>query len=315
MGQNKSVADADRRRIWRAAAFTAGILCVIAQLACATVTSQNKSSANTMEPNQSQQKLDHIQVVMNQEWDGSSDFLNKNAADEPEEFRRDLYALYWRFGTASADGAKRRSIVDFFVGKINEETPMLRGQLLKWLQDFRKEDFGDKAKIHINSLPWLPEYVPEAIRLIGVAEARDGDERLRTQIREHPLEKTPGYEKSATWAALLALARLGDRNALAQVIDRVNQEKNIVVRASILLYDLGFTRRPAAFDTLKKYINSEERLPRIKDNVPGRQEASHAAAVFSKYIKDFPIIETDFNEQQTRQAREWVNSRTAWEFK
>jgi hypothetical protein len=138
--------------------------------------------------------------------------------------------------------------------------------------------------------------------------------RLKAEVARQPLPDA-GYHGINTWAALLALARLGDEAALKTVIARVRAEQDIVVRSTILFEVLGYTMRPAAFDVLREYLNSDSRLPRIKDNVPGTMEASRAAAVFSKYIRGFPIQETDFSEPQTMQARSWANSQTTWQFK
>jgi hypothetical protein len=178
-------------------------------------------------------------------------------------------------------------------------------------------DFAQNATIELDALPWTAEFCPEVIRLLGIAEVRQALPRLRKQVGDHPLPEraAPGYHNTNTWAALLALARQGDEQSLALVIRRVHEERDIVVRATTLLYDLGYTMRPAAFDSLKDYLNSDERLPTIKDNVPGRLEASHAAAVFSKYVRNFPIQETDFSEAQTRQARAWVNSQGSRQFR
>lgn len=291
-------------------------LWVATPLGCSTVNVQKKTETN-MEYNEIQQKVDRARLALGAQWDGSIAILHQYADDEPEDVRRDIYALYWRVGTASPEPAKRAAIVEFMLDKTVNETPMLRGQLLKWLQDFRKEDFNQNATVKLNVLPWTDEYTPEVILLIGIAEVRQAVPRLKEQIKDHPLAEPPprGYEGSNTWAALLALARMGDDAALSVVLRRVQKEENIVTRATILFDDLGYTRRPAAFDLLKKYINSNERLPQIKDNVPGTLEASRAAAVFSKYISGFPIQETDFNERETMQARAWVNAQTSWQFK
>lgn len=297
-------------------ALTALILWIATPLGCSTVNVQKKSET-PMDYNEIQQKVDRVRQTLESGWDGSIAVLRQNADDEPEDVRRGIYAQYWRTGVASSEAVKRAAIVEFMIDKIAVETPMLRGQLLKWLQDFRKEDFNANARIRLNSLPWNEDFTPEAIRLIGIAEISEAVPRLQQQIKDHPLTEPPpaGYEGKNTWAALLALARMGDDSALSIVLRRVQQEEDIITRATILFEDLGYTRRPAAFDLLRKYLNSDKRMPQIKDNVPGTLEASRAAAVFSKYIRGFPIQETDFNERETMQARAWVNAQTSWQFK
>ena len=271
-----------------------------------------------MEYNEIQEKIERVRRALESEWDGSStEILKEQTSDEPEEARRGIYAHYWKFGTSTPVAAKRTAIVEFMMNKTAEETPMLRGQLLKWLQDFRKEDFNKEARAKLDSLPWNEDFAPEVIRIIGVAELTEAIPRLQEQVKNQPLggPPPPGYEKSNTWAAMLALARMGENTSLSNVLKYVQREKNIVIRATVLFDDLGYTHRSAAFDLLKKYVNSGERLPQIKDNVPGTLEASRAAAVFAKHVVGFPIQETDLNERETMQARSWINAQTSWQFK
>lgn len=270
-----------------------------------------------MDYEQRQREVERVRYALEQSRDFSPKILAEYTADKPEELRRDLYASFWQMAAVSHEQQKRAAIVEHLVSRVSSETPMLRGQLLKWLQDFRKEDFNQNSTAMLIALPWTEEYCPEAIRLLGIAEVALAVPGLKAQVSNHPLPEPPppGYYNKNTWAALLALSRMGDEQALAEVIKRVREEQDIVVRATILFSDLGYTKRPAAFDVLKIYINSPQRLPAIKDTVPGILEASRAAAVFSKYISGFPIQETDFNERQTLEARAWVNAQTHWRFK
>jgi hypothetical protein len=288
------------------------------QFGCGKATGDATQQRNSpaMDYEQRQQEVERVRRAIERDRSISPAALRQYTDHKAEELRRDLYALFWRMGTASGEQPVRAAFVEFMLSRTTAETPLLRGQLLKWLQDFRKEDFNSNAVVLLNGLPWNEDYAPAIIRLIGIAEVQQALPRLRAQVAAQPLPRTPpsGFQHGNTWAALLALARLGDDQALATVISRVREERDIVTRASVLLYDLGYTRRPAAFDLLKTYLNSDQRLPRIKDNVPGRLEASHAAAIFSKYVRGFPIQETDFDEQQTLQARAWVNAQTSWQF-
>jgi hypothetical protein len=294
-------------------------LCIVGVSSCSTSADpKGRDTRNTkMEYEERQQYVGRVRQGLERDWDGSSGALRQPVIGASAERRRDVYALYWRAGTASRSPGKRSAFVEYMLIATGEETALLRGQLLKWLQDFRKEDFNQKSMGLLNSLPWSEDFCPAAIRLIGIAEVRPALPRLKAQVQNHPLPEPPpaGYQSKNTWAAWLALARLGDDAALAYVIRRVRAEEDIIVRATILFDDLGYTRRPAAFDALKSYLNSDKRLPAVKDTVPGRLEASYAAAVFSKHIKGFPIEETDFSERQTSEARLWVNAQTGWQFK
>ena len=284
---------------------------------CSFTTRNARKKDLHMDYQDRQKEVERIQKAIRQDWGGSSASLRQHVANKPEDLRRDIYALFWRTGTTTEEPAKRAAIVEFMLKQTREETSLLRGQLLKWLLDFGKGDFNEQAIQTLLSFSWTPEYSPEAIRLIGIAECKEAIPRLQAEIQNEParIDLPAGYYATSTWAALLVLARFGEEESLARIIRQVEGEPDIIVKATILFWDLAYTRRPAAFDVLKKYLNSDKRLPAVKATVPGRLEACYAAAPFAKYVKGFPIQETDFSEQQVMQARVWVNSQKEWQFK
>jgi hypothetical protein len=264
-----------------------------------------------MDYTQRQREVEAVRAALHRDSVASPSLLKEPLAGRPEDLRRDIYALYWRLGTSPEEKpVLRNAILQFMLQQVQGETPMLKGQLLKWLRDFHPNDFNQDTRNAVLELAWDSEYTPEIIRLIGVAEARAAIPRVEAQIVKEPLPDQPraGYQAGNTWAALLALARMGDEKALARVIRQVGREPDIILRATVLFQDLAYTRRPGAFEALRGYLNSEARLPQIKSNVPGRLEAAYAAAAFSRYVEGFPIQETDLSEQQVLQVRAWVNA-------
>jgi len=293
------------------------IVAAVLGCGCFLIYGNQQEKDSKMDYEARQKEVKRVQEALRQDWDGSPTALQQYVKNKPEDLRRDIYALFWRTGTSTEGAAKRAPIVEFMLKQIWEETSLLRGQLLKWLQDFRKEDFNEGAIQVLLSLPWTPEFSPEAIRLIGIAEVNAAVPRLQAEIRNEParVHLPTGYYAGNVWSALLALARMGDGKSLERIIRQVQNETDLVVRATILLWDLAYTRQPVAFDVLKRYLNSDKRLPAVKPTVPGQLEACYAAVAFAKYVKGFPIQETDFSEQQVVQAREWVNVQTEWHFK
>jgi hypothetical protein len=289
---------------------------VLALLAgCGAGVPHASSGKDPSMPNQdNEQQIQTIEAALARGPDATPAMLREYADGRPEPFRRDLYAMYWRTGTRAESAPRRMATVEFLLQQVTGEGDVLRPQILKWLQDFEKDDFNAEARQRLAALPWTPAFAPEAIRLVGIAELSDLVPWLRSLIRDAPLAAPPpaGYHASNTWAALLALARMGDAASLARVIQQVRSEPDIILRASVLFMDLGYTRQSAAFDALRIYLNSNERLPQLKPTAPGRLEAAYAAAAFSKHLRNFPIQETDFNEQQVTQARAWANAQSRW---
>ena len=188
-----------------------------------------------------QKEVEHIQKAISQDWKGSPETLRQYVANKAEDIRRDIYALFWRIGTTTEEPTKRAAIVEFMLTQTREETPLLKGQLLKWLLDFGQDDFNEQAIQTLLSFSWTPEYSPEVIRLIGIAECKEAIPRLQAEIQNQPanIDLPTGYYVTNTWAALLVLARFGEEESLARITRQVEGELDIIVKATILFWGNG----------------------------------------------------------------------------
>jgi hypothetical protein len=95
----------------------------------------------------------------------------------------------------------------------------------------------------------------------------------------------------------------------------VRGEQEIVTRATKLFGDLAYTRQPAAFDELTRYLGSEERLPQLKDTVPGTPEALHAAREIAAHVAGAPIEPDDVGENEIDAMRRWAEAQSSWTFR
>lgn len=241
--------------------------------------------------------------------------LERHLESKRESVRRDIWALYWRESLASVDARLRTTVVRLMLRELPDESPMIQGQLAKWLQEFQKLDFDAASRDLLLKSPWSSDFAPQVIRLLGIAEVREARPRLERELQEGSLMNDAGAAYfDTTWAAMLALSRLGNDTALQRVIRQVKQERDIIVRATVLFPDLAYTLRRPAFEALAAYTNSQERLPELRSGEPGRLEAAYAAAAFARGVRDFPFQDPDLTERQVVQARAWIDSHV-WELK
>ena len=238
--------------------------------------------------------------------------LRQHLEDRDERARRDIWALYWREALARRNARLTSAVVHLMIQELPDESPMIQGQIAKWLQDFQKSDFTAARELLLK-LSWNADYAPQIIRAIGIAGLREATPRLESEVQGDPAVNGDSYGTNS-WAALLALARLGSDDALARVIAKVRQERDIITRATILFFDLAYTLRRPAFEALAEFVFSDKRLPQLKATVPGRLEATYAAAAFARGVRDFPFQDPDLTEAQVMQAREWIRSHR-WELK
>jgi hypothetical protein len=257
-----------------------------------------------------------LQASLERDFAGSLQSLHNYTSHESEDLRRDVYAMLWRMGSASDDGQTRRIIVDIMLEGVRSDNSFIRGQILKWLQDFEQADFGERAISILKNLPLQQPDASAVIRLIGIAKIQETVPLLRS-IADQKIddEAAAQWFARSEWAARLALARMGDVDGIQRVVSKVDDAQDIVVRATILFKDLAYTRRPAAFDALRRYLNSDHRLPALRSNMKGRLEACYAAAVLAEHLENFPDKKTDFDESDLARVRTWANAQREWKIR
>jgi hypothetical protein len=132
---------------------------------------------------------------------------------------------------------------------------------------------------------------------------------------ESAAKRRPFYAASDEWASLLALSRMGDEAATARVIEQVEREKDIIVRATLLYKDVGYTRQQRAFDFLRSRLATDERLPRIDESIPGTPEALYVIQVFAERLANFPMNKMDFVDADIEPVRKWAANQMSWDIK
>jgi len=256
--------------------------------------------------------VDMVEDALSNRWGAFLPELKKYTTHKSEDLRRDIYALLWKFGKNSKDVSKRRTIVEHMVEGVKNDTPFIKGQLLKWLQDFNTNDFNEKSVNILKELPYTDDGSYSLIKVIGIAEIKATLPTLRELAKNEIKEPGSGrWYGTNEWAALLVLARLKEKNTIFRVIEKVENEPDKITRVTVLLKDLGYTKHSEAFDVLRKYLNSNERLPAVDSNVLGPLPVFYVIPLFAEYLENFPFKE----KIELRQAREWANSQKEWKIK
>ncbi len=249
------------------------------------------------------------------DWNEGLKSLRSYDADS-EDLRRDILALAWRFALGSSDTLVRQELVHYLLDTVLNGTLFLQGQAIRFLMDFSPPDFDVRAAKKLTALPWSGEYGSEIIRLIGSADIRSRVPEIHVESGstwKHVDSHT--FYASPQWAATLVLSRFGDINSTKRVCDRVEKEPDIVVRATKLFRDLAYTKQPHAFNLLRSFLHSKNRLPQLKDSVPGELEAKYAAAQFAEHVNGCPVLGPDVYEKDIQAIRNWADEQTVFEIR
>lgn len=257
--------------------------------------------------------IEEVIQTLQVDWDEGLSDLRALREIGSEELGRDLYALAWRVGLAGTEIGHRQAMTTYLVEGIASNSSFLRGQALKFLQDFSKDDFDASSRETLEELPWNDEHSISLIRLIGIVNLQTKIPALEHVAAEDWETSNPYIlQNSRQWSATLALARMGDIASMDRIVERVRSEPDIVARSSVFFQDLAYTRRQAAFDMLRDYLESTERLPQLKSTVQGELEARYAAALFAEFAVGCPVEGSDVDEEDIPRIRDWAAAQQSW---
>ena len=118
------------------------------------------------------------------------------------------------------------------------------------------------------------------------------------------------------WAARLALARMGDDKELRFCVKVVENapEFDVVLR---LLPELAYVSRPPALEIILKYLESEDRLPPVKETVEGSMYAVYALRALAHAVEGCPVKygeSVGYQREDLVRAREWTRSEAKFVF-
>lgn len=111
---------------------------------------------------------------------------------------------------------------------------------------------------------------------------------------------------SPKWGLMLSKANSGDEIAINNILKIIKSEKNELFKVTQLFKDLRFVNQPKIKDYLKSYLFMENRLPKLKSNIPGSKYASYAALILSKLETSFPFDNKEFfDDSDIEVVRKW----------
>jgi hypothetical protein len=258
-----------------------------------------------------EKELEHIRAGLDNDWNR---FFMKYTTHECEDLRRDVYGFIWEYAKKSQEEKKRKLFVEILISGLKDKAPLVSNPIPEWLCDFSSNDFSENSRAALIVLPYARN--GRIIRVIGIAEVNSVRETIEhiSQNNSVFLSSTQ-WHQSPEWAALLVLARWGDKNAMVQVLDKIRKVSDYIVLGTKLFPDLAYTRQNEAFDALRTYVNSQERLPALKETVPGTPLAYYAASASASQLRNFPIAADNIDVSDLPQIRTWMNSQKIWQVK
>lgn len=227
------------------------------------------------------------------------------------------YAHYWSLGVSSPDPGIRQQVTSRLVDACNDPDSLVWQYASRRLLSFEEADFTDDSKAVLHRLLRDDRLRrKDIIWVVGVADMREELPTLKSFLVDESKHMTSSrsgkWYGGPSWPARLARARMGVQEDVQRAIELVELEEDPVTRVTRLLKHLGYTHQPAAFEYIATYLDSEERLPRVKDTVPGTLCAQYAMDVLAQNLPGFPAKRDNIGahtQAEIIRAREWMKSR------
>jgi hypothetical protein len=220
-------------------------------------------------------------------------------------------------GRQSKDKAARRAAVEALlahaVGK--DDGRRKQAEALAGLVRFSKADFPKSAAAEIEKLVRVPDPHNDTVLLAGILEVKSVTDDLK-RLAAPVAGQSPFLNPQ--WSANLALARLGDADAVKHCVAAVEGEPDIVQRVRHF-HELVYIRQSAATKSLAGYLNSDERLPDVRQSdLPGSPLAYYALTVLAESVEGFPVKSESgptYTTEQLAAARKWVSEKKQLKWK
>jgi len=214
----------------------------------------------------------------------------------PEHLKKKLCRYIAGIGRWSEEKPVRHQAVRLLVSALSH--PDLETDAASKLLLFIPSDFNEQAREKIGEYLADKQLNRSRILLAGLASRRELIPRLREIAR---LEDPELRRLGLAWHARLALARLGDEQAIEVCVRMVEAVPEVI---SLPVADFAYVRQSAVVKALQPLLE--------RDDSPGEQRiryAPRALEVLAASIEDFPVRHFPgpiYFEFEIRAARRWM---------
>ena len=235
--------------------------------------------------------------------------LSVYATDTLPTLRARAAGLVRTIGLQSKVQSVRTQAVQQLVAAAKDKDTGNAGVVLNHLTGFRKNDFSAAAKDSLYTyFQRKSGNMNTLIRLLGYLNVQKAKNEL------FALSQDGAAGRKDRWAALLALSRMGDEQAINDVMNRVKRMPVSDALAYEVFPDLVYTRRREAFSYLLETLNSDAKNCESADpERPSRIPCAYRVMeMLAPAIGNYPLKLSDSGDAVTSdypaaltQVREW----------
>jgi hypothetical protein len=235
--------------------------------------------------------------------------------DTVPSLRVEAYYLLSQLGNATKQKNARKRIVSLLIHGWHDKDQGIQRLVDNGLTHFHPQDFDraaiDSVRSRVEKLPANPGAL---FKLVGYLQLQ----ALAPKIKSYVEEEDPGLRPQDRWAGYIALARLGDQQAVDVILNRIRTFGVNDDAVYELFPDLIYTRSYRAIQYLEEVLFSNERNCGAP-SAESRQKMTCAYRVMellAPVIKDYPVtasagggIATNNYAQALETTRAWFTQR------
>jgi len=235
--------------------------------------------------------------------------LEKYQSDSTARIRAKAYRLSSRFAQASNDESVKQKTIDQQIKALNDEDRGIAGNAISAMTKFNNTVFKEDQKSRILSqLDAKTPHFNDFVKLIGFLQIKSAIPKLESLL-------TVNKNVVTRWNIRLALARMGNENAINYISNRLQKAPINDAFAYDIVPGLVYTRQHEIFEFLEVQIQSDETNCNAA-NPNSNQKITCAYRIMEALphaIEDFPIPTDEFGELMVEDyetalvtLREWL---------
>lgn len=243
--------------------------------------------------------------------------LEKYQSDSIARIRSKAYNLSSRFAQITDEEAVKQKAIEQQINALNDEDRGIAGNAIEAMTNFKNTVFKESQKSKIlNKLSAETPHFNDFVKLIGFLQIKSAIPKLESLLVA---------KKSAItrWNIRLALARMGDENAIDYMSNRLQKAPINDAFAYDIVPGLVYTRQPQIFEFLETQIQSDEANCSVA-NPDSNQKITCAYRIMEALphaIRNFPIPTDEFGElmvddyeKALQDLRKWFDENETYGF-
>ncbi len=244
--------------------------------------------------------------------------LSPYVSDTLPAIRKQSYRYFALSALKSKNKKNRQFVVNLFVQQCFTENSGNTYSLLQYLQRFSISDYNSSSLNNLDSLIQKCSYYRgDVYKLAAYAGSPDAEILLNKKLLSV-------YNKSEKWDVYLALARLGNDDAINYIKNRVANFNINTDFVQVIIPDLIYTRQKSIYDIIFEWVLTDKNIC-VTNNPIDEREISCAyflVEYLSTEIEDFPVkldeygeIDEEITPELLQKVREWYRENKIYTIK